>query len=69
MEGSSGGRLWREAGGTQRHPGGTQEAPRASGRLEAALEAKCAKTMLFFAAKVARPTVSSRRERPDPHRL
>ena len=33
------------------------------------LEAKCAKTIVFFSAKVARPTVSSRRERPDPHRL
>ena len=56
-------------GGTQRHPSGTQETPRAPRRPEAALEAKCAKTIMFFSAKVARPSVSRKRQRPDPHRL
>ena len=35
----------------KRHPGGTQEAPKAPGRLEAALEAKCAKTIVFVQPK------------------
>ena len=48
---------------TQRHPGGAQEA-------RGILEEKCAKTyVFFFSEKVARPTISRRRERPDPHRL
>ena len=54
MEGGHGGRLEAPRGTQEpprRHPGDTPEAPRASRRLEAALEAKCAKTIVFFQQK------------------
>ena len=67
------GGIWEASG---RHLGGMREA---SGRLsggwgghgrpEVGLEGKCAKTIVFFLLKVARATISRRRERPDPHQV
>ena len=50
---------------SRRHPGGTQGTPGGQRRLGG----KVCQHMCVFLIKVARPTISRRRERPDPHDL
>ena len=49
----------------RRHPGGTQEAPRRPENATGVLEAKCAKFIVFFSAKVSVRPLSRRRERRE----
>ena len=63
------GRLLGAQGGTQRHPrrhpGGTQGSPGGQRRLGG----KVCQNICVFLIKVARPTFSPARERPDPHEV
>ena len=63
------GGIWEASGW---HLGGIWEASGRLGRpwgLKGILEAKCVKTYVFFLIKVARATISRRRERGDPHEV